>query len=61
MDENIRFERNKDGSFQLIVSMPEEEYLQLNQILVEQNISFQELINGLFKEIIRTGRIPFTY
>ena len=61
MDENIRFERNKDGAFQLIVSMPEEEYLQLNQILIEQNISFQELINGLFKEIIRTGKIPFTY
>ena len=61
MIEDVRFIKQNDGSYKLIVTMPEEKCLQLNQILLSLNISFQDLIDGLFNEIIRIKKIPFIY
>ena len=61
MFEEIKFIEQNDGSYRLSVTMLEEEWLQLNQILISMNISFQELIDGLFNEIVRSKKMPFTY
>lgn len=58
MDNNVKFIKQKDGSFKLVVCMLEEEYLQLNEVLSTINMSFQEIMDLFFSELIRTQKLP---
>ena len=59
MAEEVKFIKQTDGSYELVVTMPETVYLQLNQILQDTNTSFQEIIDVFFQETIKHNRLPF--
>ena len=58
MSEEVKFVKQTDGSYELVVTMPETVYLQLNQILQDTNTSFQEIIDVFFEETIKRKRPP---
>lgn len=59
MSDNVKFTKQIDGSYELVVTMPEVVHQQLNQILKDANISFQEVIDVFFQETIKHKRLPF--
>lgn len=61
MVKDAEFLKQEDGSYLLVVTMDEDDYLELNNILDALNTTFQELINAFLKETIRLGNLPFDY
>lgn len=61
MVKDAEFLKQEDGSYLLVVTMNEDDYLELNNILAALNTTFQELINAFLKETIRLGNLPFDY
>ena len=59
MVKNAEFLKQEDGSYLLVLTMDEDDYLEINKILDTLNMTFQELINVFLKEIIRLEKIPF--
>lgn len=59
MVKNAEFLKQEDGSYLLVLTMNEDDYLEINKILETLNMTFQELINVFLKEIIRLEKIPF--
>ena len=61
MVKDAEFLKQEDGSYLLVVTMDEDDYLELNNILDALNTTFQELINAFLKETTRLGNLPFDY
>ena len=61
MVKDAEFLKQEDGSYLLVVTMDENDYLELNNILDALNTTFQELINAFLKETIRLENLPFDY
>ena len=59
MVKNAEFLKQEDGSYLLVLTMDEDDYLEINKILDTLNMTFQELINVFLKEIIRLEKMPF--
>ena len=61
MVKDAEFIKQEDGSYLLVVTMDENDYLELNKILDALNTTLQEVINAFLKETIRLGNLPFDY
>ena len=61
MVKDAGFIKQEDGSYLLVVTMDENDYLELNKILDALNTTLQEVINAFLKETIRLGNLPFDY
>lgn len=61
MVEQAQFIKQDDGSYLLSITMSEDDYIKLKQILDSLNLNFQQVIDLFLKETIRLGRIPFEY
>ncbi len=59
MNYDIKFNEQEDGSFELVVDMPEADYMKLSAILKSEKLTFQELMDIFFRETIRLKRLPF--
>ena len=61
MVKDAEFIKQENGSYLLVVTMDENDYLELNKILDALNTTLQEVINAFLKETIRLGNLPFDY
>lgn len=61
MVEKAEFIKQEDGSYLLTVTMPEEDYCELKNVLDSLNLNFGQVIDLFLKETIRLGRLPFEY
>lgn len=61
MVKDAEFLKQEDGSYLLVVTMDEDDFLELNKILDALNTTLQELTNAFLKETIRLGNLPFDY
>ena len=61
MVKDAEFIKQEDGSYLLVVTMDENDYLELYKILDALNTTLQEVINAFLKETIRLGNLPFDY
>lgn len=61
MVKDAEFIKQEDGSYLLVVTMDEDDFLELNKILDALNTTLQELTNAFLKETIRLGNLPFDY
>ena len=59
MNYDVKFNEQDDGCFMLVVTMPEEDYVKLFDIIKSERITFQELMDAFFRETIRLKRLPF--
>lgn len=61
MVERAEFIKQSDGYYELTITMPEDEYNKMKDILDSLNLSFQYVIDLFLRETIRLGRLPFEY
>lgn len=61
MVEKAEFVKQSDGYYVLCITMIEDDYIELKNILDSLNLTFEQVIDLFFRETIKLGRLPFDY